>query len=281
MAHSSARLYSRLPLALATACGSMGICYVIFDRLSIIRDAQSRDCATAGHTNSSCMAILNPRGFSTTAQQDSYSLRVPARELRQFKSNEEILARFVYGCFGGWVFTPERLFIQLAHRVGWPVSITKISGTVPTGGSSHLQPLPPTQTIWSLPTASNWSIPQLGTTLFGLFMLLDSNAADLGQDPQQVEAVGKPVGQGSVFAEFVAGSNQSTFAVSQRFEITRETCESDDTEKMVTISASHILCNPLTGKEIFPRWFRYFHCWYAKMLFADGIKEVGIRGSFN
>lgn len=69
--------------------------------------------ATPGHEESLAFTLLNPRQYPT--EQDSFSLRISKRDLRAGISDEEILARFTRGFFGGWIFTPERWFFELTH----------------------------------------------------------------------------------------------------------------------------------------------------------------------
>ncbi|GFG16533.1 hypothetical protein IFM5058_08005 [Aspergillus udagawae] len=60
---------------------------------------------TRAHQNSPTMALANPRGMPVYG--DSYTIRIPLRDLKPGISDEEILARFSKGFFGGWVFAPE------------------------------------------------------------------------------------------------------------------------------------------------------------------------------
>lgn len=69
--------------------------------------------ATPGHENSLAFTLLNPKRYPT--EQDSFSLRIPKRDLRAGISDDEILARFARGFFGGWVFTLERWFFLLTQ----------------------------------------------------------------------------------------------------------------------------------------------------------------------
>jgi hypothetical protein len=59
--------------------------------------------------------IVNPRNH--IAVGDSRSIRLSTQGIGKI-SDEEILARFLKGFFGGWVFTPERYLILLLQSVG-------------------------------------------------------------------------------------------------------------------------------------------------------------------
>jgi len=67
------------------------------------------------------MSVANPNRFPI--EQDSYTVHIPLRELKTGISDEEILARFSKGFFGGWILTPERWFF---HVTGW--RITRFAG---------------------------------------------------------------------------------------------------------------------------------------------------------
>lgn len=77
--------------------------------------------ATHGHENSAGVAILNP------LQQDLYqhriTIEIPASQIKPGLDNDEILAHFTQGFFGGWIFSPERWFFQLTG-----LSVTNIDG---------------------------------------------------------------------------------------------------------------------------------------------------------
>ncbi|KAI0556042.1 hypothetical protein F4679DRAFT_520822 [Xylaria curta] len=250
---------SRLFLFFSAPVG-IGLTYLIYDRLSIIRHAQCFETATAKHIKSRTVALLNPLGSPTG--QDSYSIRIPVHKLRPGITNEEILARFTYGCFGGWIFTPERLLLRV-----FKPQITNISPLNDGDARPH-------STIWSLSALNRAILPQLGARLFGIFQLLDRSPAS-PQERDQMHYFPTPAHKADyAFAEFVAGSNQSVFAVSQRFDVVRQMDGANDGIESVTITASHLVCNPLTGKNIFPAPIKLFHVIYAKLLFADGIREV-------
>ncbi|KAI1740547.1 hypothetical protein F4680DRAFT_418438 [Xylaria scruposa] len=264
---------SRLFLIFSAPVG-IGLTYLIYDRLSIIRHAQCFETVTAKHIKSRTVALINPLGHRT--QGDSYSIRIPVHKLRPGITNEEILARFTYGCFGGWIFTPERLLLRV-----FKPQITNISRTTTEAscleGSNNYSALNDggarlhSPTIWSLSALNRAILPQLGSRLFGLFQLLDRSAAS----PQERDQIAAPAHKADyAFAEFVAGSDQSVFAVSQRFDVVRQPDGANDGIESVTITASHLVCNPLTGKNIFPVPITLFHRIYARLLFADGIREV-------
>ncbi|KAI3332138.1 hypothetical protein HD806DRAFT_518941 [Xylariaceae sp. AK1471] len=242
--------------------GGTGLaCLLLCARLKTAQ-IQCHQTATADHAKSQSVALMNPLGHPAQ-QQDSYTLRIPVHKLQRGISDEEILARFTYGHYGGWVLTPERWLLRI-----FKPSITHISA-LDEGGS--LPQLSLTPTIWSL---TRTGLPPLGSRLFGVFLLLDCSVAN-PQERGQKHSSAPSHRSDHVFAEFVAGSDKSAFAVSQRFEIARQQSgTNDETNECVTITASHLLCNPLGGRSVFPGWMRGFHGLYARLLFADGIREV-------
>lgn len=57
-----------------------------------------------------CRSVVNPRGYP--GYHDTRTMMVILPEPKAHWTDEQILASFVKGFFGGWVFTPERLLFQ-------------------------------------------------------------------------------------------------------------------------------------------------------------------------
>lgn len=79
-----------------------------------------------------------------------------------------------------------------------------------------------------------------------------------------------------VSAEFVAGGSEIFELVSShRFEVTsRENGhEEGGGQDVVTVTFSHVSCNSASGRS-YSTFFRWLHHFYARMLFADGIREI-------
>jgi hypothetical protein len=78
---------------------------------SIILDYNSN----ASFLNSqTCSAVVNPRRYKALSDTRSILLRLPSSR-RQY-SDEQILATFVKGFFGGWVFAPEGILLRAFQR---------------------------------------------------------------------------------------------------------------------------------------------------------------------
>lgn len=76
--------------------------------------APTQDSSFAAH-------IINPRARPAT--REIFTYRLPIHHLKECVSEEEILARWCRGFFGGWTFTPERIFFKITG-IAW----TKFSG---------------------------------------------------------------------------------------------------------------------------------------------------------
>lgn len=73
-------------------------------------------------------------------------------------------------------------------------------------------------------------------------------------------------------AEFVAGGSDLLELVSShRFEVTR--ADNGGEGQMVTVTFSHVSCNSRSGRP-YSRPFKFLHLVYARLLFADGIREI-------
>lgn len=105
---------SRFPVYTAICGSTLTILGTYFYNLTKpSRNFDFSYCATAGHDQSLAFKLLNPKAFPT--EQDTFSISIPKRQLVAGISDEEILARFTRGFFGGWIFTPERWFFTLTR----------------------------------------------------------------------------------------------------------------------------------------------------------------------
>jgi hypothetical protein len=76
------------------------------------RTILSRPTLSSSCTSSSSLRLVNPRNHKAWA--DSYSIRLSSRDVGE-ADDEEILAKFVKGYFGGWIFAPENTLLSLLH----------------------------------------------------------------------------------------------------------------------------------------------------------------------
>lgn len=77
------------------------------------------------HLTSPSRKIVNPRDYQ--GLQDTRSIFLAEREIGKL-SDEEILARFAKGYFGGWVFAVELGMCGVAHVFGTQLIRTGYSG---------------------------------------------------------------------------------------------------------------------------------------------------------
>jgi hypothetical protein len=102
---------------LFSAPPAAGALLYIYLRTSPASAAEWQLDAPDRHHKSFSQSIVNPRNFKTA--QDSLTLRIPERRLPPTITDEEILARFSKGFFGGWVFWPEKMIFLIS---GWRVT---------------------------------------------------------------------------------------------------------------------------------------------------------------
>ena len=73
------------------------------------------DIAPQSFLNSKAHTIVNPGGYAGGSNgARTIVVRLPAS--KPSASDEQILADFVGGFFGGWVFAPERVVLQAVRR---------------------------------------------------------------------------------------------------------------------------------------------------------------------
>lgn len=135
---------------------SSGSAFLLFlhNRYLTSRNARNLPLATHGHDTSAAVAILNPR--KQNLFQHGITIDIPASRLKPGLDNDEILARFTQGFFGGWVFSPERWFFILTR-----LSITSLDGRyqcLVAYGHDLLTGLPKHQ----VSTKSTWKNPRYG-----------------------------------------------------------------------------------------------------------------------
>lgn len=261
---------------------------LLYDRYRPSRNAQDLPNATVGHETSYAMSIMNPR--HQRVHQHKLTLKIPAARLRRGITDSEVLALFTKGFFGGWVFTPERWLFRLTR-----LSLCNFEGTLfirwntsSLGMVSFVDKFAdadryhddiglniaseyaesPAQEIWKPSDLSSKVVPPLGSLLFGNFLLADSNSATTSKSAPISASYHK-------VAEFVAGGSDIFELVSShRFEVTRDSHSGEDPEgQLFTVAFSHVSCNSRSGRP-YSTLFWWFHRFYARLLFADGIREV-------
>jgi hypothetical protein len=139
----------------------------------------------------------------------------------------------------------------------------------------------PTERIeWNHHNIPAMSFMPVGDILFGAFQLVDSHLKLAPSDPLPS------------YLDFGFGSDRGYFAGCHRFSLHRG-LESDKDSELgslnvagtasdadmledgeVEVRLEHFRCNPSKNVPSWAECISWFHCWYAKFLFADGISSV-------
>lgn len=90
------------------------------------RTIRSTETIYPSCASSPSFRIVNPRNH--IAMKDSYSINLAKHEIMNL-NDEEILARFINGFFGGWIFTPERTLFAILGLFGMKFVPVGFSGT--------------------------------------------------------------------------------------------------------------------------------------------------------
>jgi hypothetical protein len=111
----------RYPKSILAIGSGSALLFFLLGRYQASWKASDIPLATHGHENSAAVSILNP------LQQDLFqhriSIEIPASQIKTGLGNDEVLARFTQGFFGGWIFSPERWFFHLTG-----LSLTNLDG---------------------------------------------------------------------------------------------------------------------------------------------------------
>ena len=84
-------------------------------QISILKSSQvTRTEASPARFESKSFAVVSPRGHDRS--HDTRSIVIELPKAKRFDSKEKILAEFVEGFFGGWVFTPERTVLRVLRK---------------------------------------------------------------------------------------------------------------------------------------------------------------------
>ncbi|KUJ18913.1 uncharacterized protein LY89DRAFT_507637 [Mollisia scopiformis] len=276
-----------LPIALTIPAAGILIATYLYNRpLPLPKERKISVTEELSHSFASgpspkSLGIVNPRNHIQLTDSRSINLlrseisRSHLRDGDAMVSDEEILARFLVGFFGGWSFTPERGLLAALRRMGKKFIEAKYT-EMPSSGH-------PIDTLGGF---SKTKLPPKGTILFGgNFMVLDtrvffppgspSSASSLAtrEVPSYIDiGFGDPV---ISYVDVAFGADQKNFSGLHRFEIQYHPTKKEGEE--LTVWYSSLSCNPSLNRAPFPKWTVAFHRWYAMCLFRDGIEGV-IRG---
>jgi hypothetical protein len=212
---------------------------------------------------------------------DSVSIRLSTAETRGL-GDEEILARFLKGFFGGWSFAPEDLVLSVVGSGAIGVGGTRFEGTliafafdenpeICTDNTTLGIPLKDRSTSIPVSALSRTRLPPLHSRLFssGLFVILDKH-------------IKSPENAANSYVEVAFGNDQESFAGFHRFDIVRDEEEgveeagktsSPDTTH-ITLSSSCLVCNPTVNSMGISGLLSVVHKFYGLRLFRDAVNEV-------
>jgi hypothetical protein len=267
-------LFTTLSLALPAAGALLLSTYLYNYPLSASKSRTIKTSSSLSPTSSSApsLKIINPRAYPQNSSTDSCLITLSKSEVRNL-TDEEILARFLGGFFGGWIFMPEKGIISLFRLFGRPMIAVGFTG-VPMNGKQILSPS----------AIEREKLPEKGTVLLGgNFMVLDAQLKGRGKEDEGWEGEG-----GESFVEVGFGDDRMGFAGMHRFEVLRLSDSTDGKGEEVggenggegkegggvQLWYSSVSCNPRENKLPFPKWVFGFHEFYAQCLFRDGVREV-------
>ncbi|KAH8769412.1 hypothetical protein F5882DRAFT_184096 [Hyaloscypha sp. PMI_1271] len=263
-----------LSLALPAAGALLLSTYLYNYPLSASKSRTIKTSSSLSPTSSSApsLKIINPRAYPQNSFTDSCLITLSKSEVRNL-TDEEILARFLGGFFGGWIFMPEKGIISLFRLFGRPMIAVGFTG-VPMNGKQILSPS----------AIEMEKLPEKGTVLLGgNFMVLDAQLKGRAKEDEGWEGEG-----GESFVEVGFGDDRKGFAGMHRFEVLRLSDSTDGKGEEVggenggegkegggvQLWYSSVSCNPRENKLPFPKWVFGFHEFYAQCLFRDGVREV-------
>ncbi|PYH40170.1 uncharacterized protein BP01DRAFT_351909 [Aspergillus saccharolyticus JOP 1030-1] len=209
---------------------------------------------------SSSARYVNPRQHTTGG--DCITQTIPSSWIAG-RSDEQVLALFTSGFFGGFVFALEWLLLTAAG-----------GRILPVGYTGFTRDAQAARTLWRQVDVSDSYLHPIGTCLFGTFMVLDKH---IGPQSELIEN-----DQRTSWVDYGFGSDKSSFAGCHRFQITTTRAHQGEgkckigssTETRVQIELLGFHCNPQTNQPGAPEILKLFHWGYAKMLFANGVQSV-------
>jgi hypothetical protein len=237
---------------------------------------QKSDFLSPSCRSSRSLKIINPS--NNIIKTDSIAISLSKAEVGGL-TDEEILARFVKGFFGGLVFAPERALIAglktlkmsfiPVNFAGWfSPSYQFLRTMIETWLTRCAEGVEVEEKINDLSQISSTTLPPANSLFFDSFLLLDSK-----------------IGASQSFIEFGFGDDQKQFSGFHRVEILRmpeieeggdenEKKSSSEVQGEAKLWYSSTSCNPTQNKPPFPELVMTFHKAYGGLLFRDGLREV-------
>ncbi|XPS70915.1 hypothetical protein M3J07_003116 [Ascochyta lentis] len=194
--------------------------------------------------------VINPDHHSTVNDTRSVTVSVPTK-----LSHEQILARYLVGFFGGYVFAPERRALKLMGK-----RLVKFKELSHVPESTHL---------WATAELDDGKLPPVHSVLFGAFRIVDI------QVPNSAES--SPLHSGPLYSyiDFAFGADEYFIAGVHRFFVSElGGAECSQGTRCITVGFAHTGCNPRENKPLGPAILQTLHLWYAMLLFKEGVVEI-------
>lgn len=192
-----------------------------------------------------------------------------SREVRLILSNslsdEQILARFVNGFFGGWIFAPERTVLKTTR-----MHLPQIEALID-------MPIP--EHVWSTNQILRDKLPEVGTIYFGAFRVADRLIQDRhilqrkpGGEQDNIMQRDSVDGEWESYIDFVF--DIGILRGVHRFSVLRGRREAEGEGQEMLIRFSHTNCDPRENKIWMPDMIETLHLVYAMLLFREGIAQI-------
>ena len=228
---------------------------------------KTANCIPDGFANSFAVSIVNP--YSHITFNDSRSVIVP---VSKHLTDEQILAKFLRGFFGGYAFAPEAIALRLLGKqfVKFKGARSHVSrSTITSDSMEGLEGIPASRQVWKAAEISTAELPPLHSVLFGAFRIIEFSRSDSSH--LQFEKSNA----GSSQVDIAYGSDTGFIAGVHRFSVSESEGSADlYGQRLVTINFDSTSCNPKDNKQLGPELLLTFHIWYAFLLFKEGVGNV-------
>lgn len=217
--------------------------------------------------NSIAVSTVNPHRHITF--DDSRSVIVP---VSKYLTHEQILAKFLAGFFGGYVFAPEAIALRLLGKqfVNFKGACPRVSrSTLRSDSMEGLDGIPASRQVWKAAEISTGELPLLNSVLFGAFRIIDislSSSSHLRLETFEARSSQVDIAYGSDNG-FIAGVHR--FSVSEL-----EGPANLHGNRHVTINFDSTSCDPKENKQLGPDLLMTFHMLYAMLLFKEAVGSV-------
>ncbi|KAG8208256.1 hypothetical protein GTR04_4366 [Trichophyton interdigitale] len=187
-------------------------------------------------------------------------------------SDEELLARFTRGFFGGIVFAAERFILASGLTQQTPL----VSGAQPTNYGLSLP-----KNIWNVAEIPLTTLLPLGSILFGAFQVTHSHLVNKTRLNPTSEGLTKMKTAEEKFSYIDFGFGDGNFAGCHRLSVHRNDSSkgiesvaksADDHDSMIEFRLSFFHCNPRGDESRLITMLSGFHQIYARLLFTDALR---------